>query len=160
MTSLTFDRTNIQALLMDFDGVLTDNYVFTSSTGEEFVKSSKLDSFGLSLIKKTELFIAVISSEHSAVVNYRCKKLSIPCYNKVNDKINTAKLLADQNNFLLENTIFIGNDLNDLPLLQTVGHPIIVSDAHPQLFNYSFNVTTAMGGKGALREIVDYILGQ
>ena len=157
MTSLSFNSSRIQALLMDFDGVLTDNFVYTTSTGDEFVKTSKFDSFGLSLVKDKNIFLAVISSEHSPVVMHRCNKLSIPCYHKITDKVATAIHIAEMNNFSLDNAIFVGNDLNDLPLLNLVGHPIIVSDAHPQLFDYSFNVTSSKGGNGALREIIDYI---
>ena len=89
MTSLSFNSSQIQALLMDFDGVLTDNFVYTTSTGDEFVKSSKLDSFGLSLARDKNLFLAVISSEHSPVVTHRCNKLSIPCYHKITDKVHS-----------------------------------------------------------------------
>ena len=154
---LTFD-VKPQALLMDFDGVLTDNYVYTSSDGTETVRCSKADSLGLSLIRSLPIYICVISSETNRVVEQRCSKLQVPFYSGVTDKGSLILEITSELGIPLENTIYIGNDVNDFPALDVVGCPICVADSHYLLFSKNYNRTKSLGGHGAVREVCDAII--
>ena len=143
---------------MDFDGVLTDNYVYTSSDGSESVACSKLDSQGLALIRKLPVFTCVISSETNNVVSLRCQKLQLPSFTAVNDKGHLIKKIAAEHSFSLDQTIYLGNDVNDMPALDLVGFPVCVADSHQSLLSKSYYQTNCPGGRGAVREVCDIIL--
>lgn len=148
-----------EALLMDFDGVLTDNYIITDSEGVEYVKSSKLDSMGLSILKKqSQIYVAVITSERNKAPFRRCEKLQIDCHDGVSDKTMFLKTLAVEKEINLAKSIYVGNDINDLGALELVGLPIIVADAHQSLHKKGFMTTSYSGGKGAIREVTEAIL--
>ena len=148
-----------EALLMDFDGVLTDNHVITDSEGVEYVRSSKLDSMGLSLLKKhSQIYIAVVTSERNKAPLKRCEKLKIDCHDAVSDKAMFLQALAVEKQINLARSIYVGNDINDLGALELVGLPVIVTDAHQSLHNKGFMTTSFSGGKGAIREVTEAIL--
>lgn len=156
MIKLTFKP---EALLMDFDGVLTDNYVYTDSSGLESIRCSKLDSMGLSLLKRhLDIYIAVVTSERNGSPIRRCEKLGIDCFGAVVDKGIFLQELAVKKGIDLEKSIFVGNDIVDLDALKLVGMPIVVADAHQSLLGEGFMTTSAFGGMGAIREITDAIL--
>ena len=148
-----------EALLMDFDGVMTDNYVNTDCQGIESTRCSKLDSMGLNLLKThVDIYIAVITSETNKGPSQRCQKLGIECYDSVKDKRAFLVGLSKIKDFDLSKSIYIGNDVPDLQALELVGLPIIVQDAHQSLKNQQFQTTSFPGGMGAVREVADAIL--
>ena len=79
----------IEIIFLDFDGVLTDNSVYTDTKGNEFVQSSKSDSVYINLFKKTKIKLVVVSSERKKNVEMRCKKLKIENFIGINNKKNS-----------------------------------------------------------------------
>jgi 3-deoxy-D-manno-octulosonate 8-phosphate phosphatase (KDO 8-P phosphatase) len=148
----------IKFLAFDFDGVFTDNLVYTSETGEESVACWRSDGLGLSAVKNIGIPVWVISTEKNLVVSKRCQKLGIECIQNCDDKLSALIKLLDQYQCEIEDAIFVGNDINDSECLKKVGLPIIVGDSHPDIQHLAHYKTKKDGGKGAVREVCDLII--
>ena len=111
----------LKLLVLDFDGVLTDNNVYTASDGTEFVQSSKEDSLGLARLKASEFPILCVSTEMSPYVPFRCKKLGINYLHGVKDKWPVLREYLNQYKIDPIEVIYIGNDYNDFECLQNCG---------------------------------------
>ena len=141
----------------DFDGVLTDNTVWVDQNGIESVRCWRGDGLGLAALQSLGVHTVVISTEVNPVVSTRCRKLEIACHQACDDKIETLKAIAHDAGCTLEETVFVGNDINDVECLSEVGIPIVVADAHPDVLSVAVYTTRAKGGRGAVREICDLI---
>jgi len=147
----------IKLIAFDFDGVFTDNYVYTNDKGEEMVKSSKLDGFGLSKLDKLGIKKVILSTETNETVKRRAEKLNIDCkYGLVHKEEQLKEISIDQK-IDLKNIAFVGNDMNDISSLKICGLPIVVRDSHPETINFAKYVTVLKGGNGAVREVCDII---
>lgn len=146
-----------KGIIFDFDGVFTDNSVILSEDGKEHVRCSRLDGLGLKKIREANIPSCVISSEINKVVESRCQKLLIECFSGVGDKVAKAIEWSNIHRINLEDVIFLGNDINDIPLLCSVGFPAVVSDCHNDVLDHAFFQTTHSGGNGAVRELCDFI---
>ena len=149
----------IRGVIFDFDGVFTDNSVYTSSDGVESVKCSKYDSYALSTFKQnfSEIPLVVISSEINHCIKHRCTKLKIDLIQGVSDKLKVAKEWASKQNTHLVDCAFLANDLNDVHLCQVVGFPYAVGDCNEALMPYVRGKTASLGGKGAIKEFLELI---
>jgi YrbI family 3-deoxy-D-manno-octulosonate 8-phosphate phosphatase len=148
---------NIKMLVLDFDGVLTNNKVTVSDQGREYVLCDRSDGIGIKNLKDKNILIYIVSSEKNPVVKHRADKLGIPCIQSVADKSIVLNDLAAKYGFSLEEIAFIGNDINDIPALEIVGVPIGVQDCHVDIEKHILFKTTSTGGNGAVREICDII---
>lgn len=145
-------------VLCDFDGVLTDDRVWTDQDGVESVVCSRGDGLGLSLLRE-EYAVAVISTEVNPVVARRCAKLEVPCIQGVGrDKGSAVTEIAGEHGVPLSAVAFVGNDVNDLAALEIVGFPVAVSDAHPRVREAAGLVLDRPGGRGAVRQLADLLL--
>ena len=102
-----------KCIIFDFDGVFTDNRVYTNQHGVETVACWRSDGLGLNLLKKIGFPLWVVSSEKNKVVSMRCKKLDIPCIQGCDDKSEAIKELLRKESISLDSTAFVGNDIND-----------------------------------------------
>jgi len=146
---------------MDFDGVLTDGYVYVDQDGKETVRCSRRDSLGVLMLQQAGIKVGVVSKETSPVVAARCKKMGVPCWYGINDgegKREIVERIAEEKSVTLSQIAFIGDDVNDLLAMQLVGIAIAVADAHPQVQKIAHYVTKAPGGHHAVREICELIL--
>lgn len=149
----------ISYLVMDFDGVLTDDKVYVDQDGRETVRCSRSDGFGIALLKeKSSIQAMILSRETNPVVTARAKKLDIEVFQSVLNKDLALKSLIEERNLKPEEIIYIGNDLNDLVVLPLVGYFVCPADAHPQVLRQADLVLNHLGGKGAVRELVEKIL--
>tara|TARA_R110002096_G_scaffold94635_6_gene212918 strand:- start:15152 stop:16333 length:1182 start_codon:yes stop_codon:yes gene_type:complete len=148
-----------KAIVMDFDGVHTNNQVLVSDDGREIVSCSRSDGYGLELIKRhTNIKLLIISKEKNDVVKRRAEKLNIELIFNCNDKLPELKKWCCKNSIQLDEVFYIGNDLNDSECMDNSGMGIAVADAHKDLLNVADYVLTKNGGDGAIREVVDLIL--
>ncbi|MEW6405919.1 MAG: HAD hydrolase family protein [Chloroflexota bacterium] len=157
MTDLQERVRALRLVAFDFDGVFTDNAVYVAEDGTEMVRCSRGDGFGLRKLERLGIHVIVLSTEEDPVVGIRCRKLKIPCVQGLQDKLAELEKLISEKGINLEQTAFVGNDINDLPCLRAVGLPIIVADAHPDVVDATFWQTKRRGGDGAVREICDEI---
>ena len=149
---------NIKALFLDFDGVMTDNRVWTDQDGRETVAASRGDGYGIQMLVKAGVPVVVISKEKNPVVAARCKKLGIPYEQGIDDKTGVLKREQAKLGVDPAETVFVGNDLNDLPAFPLVGWAVAVADAEPEVLRLADFVLSKNGGHGAVREICDLIL--
>ena len=147
----------IELLVLDFDGVLTDDRVIQVEDGKEAVICSRSDGMGISLVKNL-VEVLVLSSEENSVVKKRCDKLKINSFNGVRNKKLKLLDIAKTLKFDLEKIAFIGNDVNDLEVIKIVGFSACVNDSHESLLNHVDWVLLNKGGKGAVREFCDALI--
>ncbi len=148
---------NVRLLVLDFDGVMTDNRVLVDQEGREGVYCSRGDGFGIALLRETSVEVFVLSAEENPVVSARCKKLGIEVVQGCKRKLDKLKALLEDRGLSSSQVAYVGNDLNDLECMEWVGVPIAVANAEPALHEKGFWITTRVGGDGAVREVCDLI---
>jgi N-acylneuraminate cytidylyltransferase len=148
----------IQAVAYDFDGVMTDNYVSLNELGQETVRLSRSDGYGIRLLKNIGITQAIISLEVNAVVKKRATKLGIDAFSGVNDKKLVIESWAKSIDVPLSQICFVGNDLNDIHGMRSVGISVAVSDAISEVQMLADVVLSTRGGHGAIRELAGLIL--
>lgn len=148
----------IKLLVVDFDGVMTDNRVLVSEDGTESVFCNRSDGLGIEMLKKKGIEVLVISKEKNKVVQARCKKLKIKCLQGIDDKDSLFLKEIKRRKLKLENVCFIGNDINDLDCIKSAGIGVAVADSYKLALEIADYVTKKKGGEGVVREVVDLIL--
>jgi 3-deoxy-D-manno-octulosonate 8-phosphate phosphatase (KDO 8-P phosphatase) len=148
---------SVRLVVFDFDGVFTDNTVWTDDAGNEWVRSWRGDGLGLAKLRQAGIPAWVLSTEIHPVVSRRCEKLGIPCRQGLTDKQAALEVLANEVGVSLDHVAYVGNDVNDAGCLGAVGVPIVVQDAHPDVLPLARYRTRAPGGFGAVREICDWL---
>ena len=147
----------VELVIFDFDGVMTDNSVLVSEEGFEFVICSRGDGMGIKRLANTGIKICVISTECNPVVTKRCEKLNIPCKQNIENKEMAVLETCNEFNISSQKTLFLGNDINDIPAFKSVGIPVGVADSYKEVIPFIIYQTNKKGGKGAVREICDLI---
>jgi 3-deoxy-D-manno-octulosonate 8-phosphate phosphatase (KDO 8-P phosphatase) len=152
--------TEVKMLLLDVDGVLTDGAISYTGAELETKTFNVKDGLGIRMLINSGIHVAIVTGRTSAALLRRSQELGIALvYEGVGDKaglldeILTATGLASSGE-----VAFIGDDLPDIPLLKKVGLPIAVADAHPEVRRAARIVTSAGGGRGAVREVCELIL--
>ena len=148
----------VELLVLDFDGVLTDDRVWVNERGEESVAAHRGDGYGLAQLRKAGLQMMVISREENEVVAARCEKLGISVMQGIEDKASALRDVLERGNIESSRAVYIGNDVNDLPCFPLVGCAVAVSDAHPQVLAAADRRLSRPGGHGAVRELCDQLL--
>ena len=145
----------VRMIAFDFDGVFTDNTVYTFEDGREAVRCWRSDGIGLANLSRLGIDLLVISKEVNPVVSARCRKIELPCIQGCDDKRGALEQVLKEEKSSLQETAFMGNDTNDIPCLEIVGFPIVVCDAHPDVLGLERYRTRTRGGFGAVREVCD-----
>ena len=148
----------IDLIAMDFDGVLTDNKVLTFQDGSEAVYANRSDGLAVSKLKEMNIPMVVISTEKNKVEASRSAKLNLECIQGVDNKRKFLTEYCKNNGFDLEKVLFIGNDINDMEVMEFVGYPLCPSDAHRSIKNISKYIFDKKGGEGIIRELLDHII--
>lgn len=148
----------LEALVLDFDGVFTDNKVIVLEDGREAIIADRGDGWGVAQLKQHKLPVLVLSTEKNPVVQARCDKLGIACIHGVNDKWPRLQDWLAERHINPAQVVYVGNDLNDLACIQRVGCGIVVADAHPKVRPAAQVILDNPGGSGAVREVTDLIL--
>ena len=149
----------VRLLVTDVDGVLTDGSIIYNGHEEQIQIFHVHDGFGLKLLKKAEIEVAIISSRFSRALSKRASELGIvKVFQGQNDKLVTYQNLLNELDITDGEACYIGDDWVDLPLLKRVGFSVAVADATPPLHDYVDYITGKDGGRGAVREVCDLIL--
>ena len=148
-------------LVFDFDGVISDNRVWTDENGHEQVASNRSDSLGITMLKEQKgIEMLILSREQNPVVTARANKMRLAVMQAVSDKASALKNLLDEKQIDPGQVIFMGNDTNDLPCLPLVGCFVAPADAHPEVLRRADLVMKNHGGHGAVRELCDILLNR
>jgi YrbI family 3-deoxy-D-manno-octulosonate 8-phosphate phosphatase len=148
----------IELVAFDFDGVFTDNTVLVTERGEEAVRCWRSDGLGLSRLAQSGVKACIISTERNPVVSARAAKLQLPVRQAVEDKAEAVREACAEHGVPLERTMFVGNDINDIPAFRLVGAAVAVADAYPEVDPFIWFRTERPGGYGAVREVCDLIV--
>ena len=158
LNKMKFKR-NIKLFAIDVDGVLTDGGMYYSKEGEVLKKFNAKDGMAIEILKKNNIIPAIITKENSEIVLKRAEKLKIKeVYIGIKDKLKIIEKLKKKYNLEYENMAYIGDDLNDLPVIKKVGLSFAPNDAALEIKNCVTHFLLKLGGEGALREAVDRIL--
>jgi 3-deoxy-D-manno-octulosonate 8-phosphate phosphatase (KDO 8-P phosphatase) len=147
--------------VLDVDGVLTDGRLYFGPDGEALKVFHVHDGLGIRLVQRAGIEVAVISGRSSAAVASRCRELGIRhvvqgCEDKLGAAIRIARELDVQPHAIA----CVADDTGDLPLMSAVGMAFAVRDAHPLLRRAADRVTRLRGGRGAVREVCDWLLAR
>ena len=149
----------IQLLVVDVDGVLTDGTLIVNADGSESKTFNALDGHGIRLWRRAGLKIAFLSGRNSEPTKHRAEQLEIDyCIQDCHDKLPAIQGLLSQLGLSASQAAYIGDDLPDLPVIRYVGFGVAVANAIDQVKRYADYVTTRPGGSGAVREVIEYIL--
>lgn len=149
---------DLDALIFDFDGVLTDNRVLVFSDGTEAVFCNRADGLAFDHLRAVGFPVYIVSTETNPVVRARGAKLQVPVIDSVSDKAAAIRELCDTNGYKPERIMFLGNDLNDLPAMNFVGYPVAVADAHPDVLARVDYILSRKGGEGVARELIETVI--
>jgi len=144
---------NCKALVMDFDGVHTNDKVIVGQNGMEAVTVSRADGLGIGMLQKMGLKLLILTREENDVVLVRAKKIGVEIKNGVVDKISLLKEWANENKLKSTEIAYVGNDINDIECLQWVSFPFVPNDITDNFKNYGFITLQSKGGQGVIREI-------
>jgi 3-deoxy-D-manno-octulosonate 8-phosphate phosphatase (KDO 8-P phosphatase) len=147
----------IDALVFDFDGVLTDNKVLVHQDGTETVICNRADGLAFDVLRKLEIPVYILSTETNSVVSARAIKLKIPVIQRASNKLDTLSKLCAEEHYDINKVLFTGNDLNDYHVMKACGFSACPSDAHPKIKQISSHVLSSVGGEGVVRELLDEI---
>ena len=149
----------IKLLVLDVDGVLTNGSIIFGPDGEACKAFNAKDGLGISLAHEAGLKTAIITGRQSRIVLLRGEELKISdIYQGAKDKMTAIKELVAKHNLALDEIAYIGDDLNDLSALKSVGLPCAVADACCEVKETAKLIASKPGGHGAVREIIEYIL--
>lgn len=153
------DLKKIKLLVLDVDGVLTDGTMIVDSDGLETRSFNVLDGYGIKLWQKAGLEIALVSGGGCKAVSHRAIHLGIGhVFLCQTDKLLTLKSLLKVLDISPQEVAFVGDDLPDMPAVKYAGFGVAVRNAISELKECADYVTVHPGGKGAVREVIEYIL--
>jgi len=162
------DIHEVHTIVFDFDGVFTDNRVYLNQEGVESVCCDRRDGLGIDFLRKyqaqgklkADMFI--LSTETNPIVQARAEKLKLPCKAGVMGKLSfleeylSKKFPTEKDAFA--GLVYLGNDLNDLPVIARAGFSVVPIDAHPVVRSRASLVLPQKGGDAFVREFVELFL--
>ena len=153
---------DIKLVITDIDGVWTDGGMYYDNNGNEWKKFNTSDSAGVVILRMLDIPVAIITGEDTEIVKRRAKKLKIKhLFMGIKDKLTTARELCSELNLDLgKNVAYIGDDINDILLLQAVKISATPQQAPLYVKRYAQWVLNRKGGEGVFREFVEKILGE
>ena len=150
----------VKILALDVDGVLTDGRLFYHDDGTESKTFDVRDGHGIKMLRQAGIETAIISGRRCPCVDKRAADLGIKeVFQGVRDKVPSLQKLLSAKGLQPEQMAFVGDDVVDLPVMNRVGFAVAVADASEHLFDMAHYVTLAPGGRGAVREVAELILG-
>tara|TARA_X000000950_G_C13796528_1_gene611639 strand:+ start:773 stop:1249 length:477 start_codon:yes stop_codon:yes gene_type:complete len=149
-----FSLNQIDLIVYDFDGVMTDNKVTINEEGLESVIVHRGDGMAISLLKAQSYRQLIMTSEKNEVVKHRSKKLGIKAIVGVKDKKKKLSQYCLKEKIELSKVMFVGNDLNDIEAMKIVGYPVAPFDAAKEVKMVAKLITMSSGGNGVIRELM------
>ena len=153
------DLCRIKLLLFDVDGILTDGSLYVGEGGDLLKRFHIHDGAGLVMARRAGLLVGLLSGHDSNATKRRAASLGIDiCHVGVKDKVAVLNEILQETGLSLNECLFMGDDLQDLPVLSRVGYSVSVPNARKDVRSRVDLVTDARGGEGAVREVVELCL--
>ena len=157
------DFSKIKLFISDVDGVLTDGGMYYSENGDELKKFNTRDGMAFQILRENGIKTAIITSEDTKIVDNRAKKLKIDfCLQgkRKGGKLGAAKEICTELGLSLDETAYVGDDINCKEILKNVGFPFCPNDAQDEIKAIpGIIILSKIGGDGVIREIVNGVLG-
>jgi 3-deoxy-D-manno-octulosonate 8-phosphate phosphatase (KDO 8-P phosphatase) len=148
-------------IITDIDGVWTDGGMYYDQSGNEFKKFNTYDSAGVLYAKILNIPVVIITGEDTQIVKRRAEKLKIDyLFQGVKNKVAVVQKITEELQISFSDCAYIGDDINDIRLLEKVGFSAAPKNAARYIKNKVDYVTKLKGGKGAFREFVEHILAE
>jgi 3-deoxy-D-manno-octulosonate 8-phosphate phosphatase (KDO 8-P phosphatase) len=149
---------DVKLILLDVDGVLTTGEIILGQN-DEFKAFNVQDGLGITLARRAGLQVGIITGRTSASVSRRAAELKLDfLVQGAFDKLPELEKILKSTGINSQEVCYMGDDLLDLPIFSAVGFPTAPSDARPEVLQAATWVSEAVGGKGAVRELIEYIL--
>lgn len=160
MNQDTIERARrIRLVIFDVDGVMTDGSLYLCDDGQEFKAFNTQDGLGMKLLKASGVDMAIITGRTSDLVTKRAENTGVSHYFQgVEDKLEAFLQLASDLGVAHDACAFMGDDVVDLPPMRRCGLAITVPAAPPVVKAHAHLITTREGGRGAVREAVEFIM--
>lgn len=153
------DPKAIRMLVLDVDGVLTDGTINLDDASNEIKRFNIRDGFGIRMWQAFGGQVAICTGRTGIAITRRARELAIEhVIQGSGDKGASIAKLAEESGIAAEAMAYIGDDWPDLPAMRAVGLPIAVADAEPLVREHADRVTERSGGRGAVREVVEWLL--
>ena len=155
-----FERlSGLKLLSLDTDGVLTDGGLYYTDDGTEIRKFNVKDGLGIQRVQQAGVMVAIITASSSPSITHRGNKLGVDyVFLDCKQKLDVLLQICDETGIDLEQVGHVGDDLNDIPVMEAVGCPMTVADAEMEVVSTAIFVTKKKGGEGAVREICNLIV--
>jgi len=155
-----FNPQKIKAFFSDCDGCLTDAGMYYSEFGDELKKFNTRDGMAFKLLREMGIITGIITGEKVALNRRRAEKLKLDIFIEgCDDKLSAIKQICATHNIKMDEILYIGDDINDIEVLQNVGVSCCPNNANEKVKNYAKIITSAKGGEGVIREIFDKFWG-
>lgn len=149
----------IKMLLLDVDGVMTDGRIILDNHGNELKAFHVRDGHGIKLAQRAGIIVGIITGRKAEVVNIRAQELGIAeVHQGAKDKILAYNAILKKYGIKDNEAAFIGDDVVDIDIFKRVGLAVSVSDADPAVKSHVHMITKAAGGRGAVRETINFLL--
>lgn len=149
----------IKLIALDVDGTFTDGTLFYDGDGQVIKGFSAHDGLGLELLRRADIRRGFITGRYDFATESRANYLAVDFYlANVGDKSSALKETAEKFGVSLDECLYMGDDLNDLTVFEAAGVAVAVANASEHVKRCADMVTTALGGHGAVREIVEMVL--
>jgi len=149
----------LRIVLLDVDGVLTDGGIILIGGDMEAKRFDVQDGMGITMLRAAGLMAGIVTSRISEVVRRRAEELGIEeLFQGVGHKPLVLEILRAKYGMDPSQAAFMGDDIQDIPIMKRVGIPIAVQNATPEVKECSVYVTRAHGGHGAVREVAEWVL--
>ena len=157
--SLTEKAKQVKIFLTDCDGCLTDGGMYYTENGDELKKFNTKDGMGFSFLRQKGIVTGIVTGENVEMVRRRGKKLKLDeVHCGISNKIEVVKAICEKYGCTLEQVAYVGDDINDIEVLKSVGLSCSVANAQEEVKQVVDFVTTRKGGEGAIREVIDRFL--
>ena len=149
----------LRILLLDVDGVLTDGGIILIGQDGEAKRFDAQDGMGIAMLRAAGVMVGIVTSRTSDVVRRRAEELDLEeLFQGVKHKPEILENLRHKYGISPSQAAFVGDDIQDIPILKLVGIPVAVQNAAAEVKDSSVYVTRATGGHGAVREVAEWLL--
>jgi 3-deoxy-D-manno-octulosonate 8-phosphate phosphatase (KDO 8-P phosphatase) len=156
---MSSNATQIKLVIFDIDGVMTDGKLYYTREGDGMKGFNAKDGLGIKMLMQSDIHVAVITGRQSEIVSQRTKELGIDVvYQGQANKLTAFEHCQQHFDLPLEQIAYMGDDINDLPLMQRVGFAIAPANAVQITKDAAHYICALGGGEGAVREACDHLL--
>lgn len=151
--------TDVQLIVFDVDGVLTDGGINVGSAGDEIKRFHVLDGLGIRLLRFHGVEVGILSGRASPALSHRATEIGIDLVEQgVREKRPRLEAILAERGLSAKALCYVGDDLIDIPCMRLAGFPVAVANAKPEIKKFAAYVTRANSRDGAAREVAEIVL--